>query len=52
MIIERLKFKILAHGTFTRAHDIIFDKYRRVSKSCFTNEMYIFSVRNDKICSE
>ena len=52
MVIERLKFKNLASGTLTHAHDTIFDKYRLASESHFMNEMCIFSVRNDKMCYE
>ena len=52
MAIERLKFKILAFGTFTHARDIIFTKYRLISESRFIIKMCPFSVQNDKICSE
>ena len=36
----------------TRARDNIFDKHRLISESRFINKMCLFSVRNDKICSE
>ena len=52
MVLDGLKFKILAFDTLTCAHGSTFVKDRCVSESCFNSKMYSFSVQNQKICSE
>ena len=44
MVIEGLKFKMLASGMFTRARDNIFVKDQLASESRFTSKMCQFSV--------
>ena len=44
MVIEGLKFQILAYGALTRAHNIIFPKKLIPSEAYFTNKMCLFSV--------
>ena len=52
MVLEGLKYKILAFETITCTHDSTFAKYQYFSKSCYINKMCSFSVQNHKICSE
>ena len=44
MVLEGLKYNILAYETITRAHDNIFAKYRPISESRFISKMCSFSV--------
>ena len=52
MVLEGLKYKMLAFETFAHARDNTFVKDRHISKSCFNNKICSFSVQNHKICSE
>ena len=52
MVLEGLKYKILASETLTYAHDSTFAKDRHFSELCFTSKMCSFSVQNHKMCYE
>ena len=52
MVLEGLKYKLLAFETITHVRDNTFAKYRHVSESRFTSKMCSFSVQNHKLRSE
>ena len=52
MVLEGLKYKMLAFETFACARDSTFVKDRLISKSRFTSKMCSSSVQNHKLRSE